>query len=103
MATTFSIIKKTRRSPKGVVFVDRILYTNNMKTIDKVKSIIGEHVDISNLKDDSLLENIGLDSLDIVEISAEIEEFFNVSFTSDEIVNLKTFNDIVCLIEQKTK
>lgn len=74
-----------------------------MKTIDKVKSIIGNHADISNFNDDSLLENIGLDSLDIVEISAEIEENFNISFTSDEIVNLKTFKDIVYLIEQKTK
>ena len=74
-----------------------------MTTIDLVKSIIGKHADASNLSNDSLLESIGLDSIDIIEISAEIEESAGISFTSDEIVSLKTFGDIVCLIEQKTK
>ena len=74
-----------------------------MKTYERVKGIIARHIDISNISDDVLLENAGLNSLDIVEISAEIEEAFNLELTSDEIIGIKTIRDIVCLIEQKRK
>ena len=74
-----------------------------MKTYERVKGIIARHIDISNISDDDLLENAGLNSLDIVEISAEIEEAFNLELTSDEIIGIKTIRDIVCLIEQKRK
>ena len=74
-----------------------------MKTYERVKGIIARHIDISNISDDDLLENTGLNSLDIVEISAEIEEAFNLELTSDEIISIKTIRDIVCLIEQKRK
>ena len=74
-----------------------------MKTQEQVKAIILQHTGLSDLSEDELLENIGLNSLDIVEISAKIEELFDVSFTSDQITNIKTIKDIVCLIEQKRK
>lgn len=79
------------------------MYTEVMKTYERVKGIIARHIDISNISDDDLLENTGLNSLDIVEISAEIEEAFNLELTSDEIISIKTIRDIVCLIEQKRK
>ena len=74
-----------------------------MSTYEQIKKIISEHTDIPILSDADLLETTGLNSLDIVEISAEIEEAFGVEFTSDEIISIKTIKDIVCLIEQKRK
>ena len=74
-----------------------------MKTVDVVREIISRHIDISNLSNDDALNRFGLDSLDIVEISTEMEETFKIEFMSEEMVNIKTMSDIVNLIERKTK
>ena len=74
-----------------------------MDISEQIKEIISKHTGVSELSDDDLLENSGLNSLDVVEISAEIEKIFNIEFTSEEIINIKTIKDIVCLVEQKRK
>ena len=45
------------------------------------------------------MENLGADSLDVVEISMAIEQEFNVSVADEEIVNFKTPKDIVTYLE----
>ena len=71
--------------------------------IEKVKEILAKKVDISNLKEDDSLSELGLDSLDLVETMIEIEEEFNVEFTSEEILDIKTIKDVIKLIERKRK
>lgn len=69
-----------------------------------VKDIIKQHAEAFNyFNENTPLEKIALDSLDMVEISSQIEDEFDIEFTSEEILNLKTIGDIVSLIEQKTK
>ena len=74
-----------------------------MGTYEQIREIISKYVDVFNLSEDDLLEISGLNSLDVVEISAQIEEIFNIELTSDEIISIKTMKDIVCLVEQKRK
>ena len=74
-----------------------------MNAIDTVKEILSEKVDISKLKEDDLLTDLGLDSLDLVEVMLTIEDRLGVEFTSEEIANLSTLKDVVQLIETKTK
>ena len=74
-----------------------------METYEQIKKIISKYVDVSHLSENDLLENTGINSLDVVEISAQIEEVFNIELTSDEIISIKTMKDIVCLVEQKRK
>ena len=74
-----------------------------MKTSDMVRKIISEYADVTHLKEDDSLETIGLNSLDIVEISAKIEENFNIELMSEEIIGIRTMKDIVSLIEKKRK
>ena len=50
---------------------------------------------------DDKLDELGLDSLDLVETMLKIEEALNVEFATDEIVELKTIRDVVNLIESK--
>lgn len=69
--------------------------------IEKVKEILAKRIDISNLKEDDSLSELGLDSLDLVETMIEIEEELQIEFTSEEIANLKTLKDVVKLIESK--
>lgn len=74
-------------------------------TFDKVKKLL---VDQLNIPADKVLENskiiddLGADSLDVVEMLMTLEDEFNVTVTDEESVNLKTVGDIVKLIDKKT-
>lgn len=74
-----------------------------MSTIETVKNILAKRADISSLKESDKLSDIGLDSLDLVEVMIEIEDELNIEFSSDEIANLVTLKDVVDLINSKSK
>ena len=74
-----------------------------MTAVEKVKSIIANRIDVSKIKTTDKLNEIGLDSLDLVEVMLEIEESLNVEIKSDEILDIVTIGDLLNLIEQKTK
>ena len=71
---------------------------------EKVRAILMEQL---NLKEDKIklesriVEDLGADSLDVVELLMTMEDKFNVSVSDEEAVNLKTVNDIVTLITKK--
>lgn len=71
-------------------------------TIDKVKEIIANQlaVKIENVKDDTnIAEELGADSLDLVEILMSLEDEFGVSIPDEAIPEIKTIKDIVEFIE----
>ena len=74
-----------------------------MDTKKVVSDILAKRVDISNLKEEDSLKNIGLDSLDLVEVMLEIEEVFHIEFDSGEIEETKTLKDVLDLISKKVK
>ncbi|HPY80094.1 MAG: acyl carrier protein [Erysipelotrichaceae bacterium] len=74
-----------------------------MVVIDTVKTILGKRVDVSSLKQEDKLVDLGLDSLDLVEVMIEIEEQLGVEFSSDEIAHLITLKDVVDLVNSKSK
>ena len=71
---------------------------------DKVKDIIVEQLDVdadkvalgSNIQDD-----LGADSLDIVDLVMSIEEEFDIEVPDDAVEGMKTVGDIVKYIEDK--
>ena len=68
-----------------------------------VSDILAKRVDVSKLKEEDSLKEIGLDSLDLVEVMLEIEEALNIEFDSEEIVNLTTLQSVLDLIATKIK
>ncbi len=77
-----------------------------MKTIDKVKQIIAEQLCIStdDISDTAnVVEDLGADSLDIVEMLMTFEDEFNVSIPDEQLKQLSDIPSIVNLIEQYTK
>lgn len=68
---------------------------------EKIKEIIANHVDVTNAKEDIPLNELDIDSLDLVEAMMEIEETFNIEFENEEILNLKCFDDIVKVVSDK--
>ncbi len=72
-----------------------------MDAIETVKSILANRVDVSKLSENDLLSDIGLDSLDLVEVMLEIEDKLHIEFSSDEIASLTTIKDVIDLINKK--
>lgn len=69
---------------------------------DKIIDILSKQLQVDRSKiteDSNIMENLGADSLDVVEISMAIEQEFNVSVADEEIVNFKTPKDIVTYLE----
>lgn len=52
---------------------------------------------------ESNLKELGLDSLDVVDMLMDLEEKFGIEFENDEMMGFAIVNDIVAAIENKTK
>ncbi len=68
-----------------------------METIEKVIKIVSEatKVDASNIKaETNFIDDLNLDSLDMVEMMMKMEEEFGVEIPEDKTEDLKTINDV---------
>ena len=74
-----------------------------MDTRKVVSDILAKRIDISSLKEEDSLKNIGLDSLDLVEVMLEIEDTLGIEFDSEEIGELTTLKSVLDLIDKKIK
>ena len=75
-------------------------------SFDKVKKLLAEQLNIAPEKitmTSKVIDDLGADSLDVVEMLMTLEDEFNVTVSDEESVNLKTVGDIVKLIDSKTK
>lgn len=71
-------------------------------TIDKVKKIIANQLSIEEGKlteKTNIAEELGADSLDLVEILMSLEDEFGISIPDEAIPTIKTIKDIVDFIE----
>ncbi len=72
--------------------------------IDKVKEILAEELglDISEIQDDSnIREDLGADSLDMVQLVMTLEDEFGLEIENEEIQDVTTPGEIVVFIEKK--
>ena len=74
-----------------------------MDTMQKVKEIISRQTDIDEekLSDNTTLEDIVADSLDIVEMLMEIEEAFDIDIPDEEAEKLSTVGELCNYIDIK--
>lgn len=70
-------------------------------TLEKVKKILADHLEMdeAEINADTTLDELGVDSLDAVEIVMELEDEFGIEIQSDEIGN--SVKDFVDYIESK--
>ena len=71
--------------------------------IEKIKEVLGDHLDTdtSAITDDTKHEELGIDSLETVEILMELEDEFGIEMSASEVG--KTVGSLVTYIENKTK
>ena len=73
---------------------------------DRVKKIVVEHLGVDEGKvttEASFIEDLGADSLDIVELVMAFEEEFGVEIPDDEVENIATVGQAVSYIEQNAE
>ena len=64
----------------------------------KLKSITKEKFD-----ETSDIYNIGIDSLDLIELVTEVEDKYSVEVSDDELQSIKTVGDVIKMFEKATK
>ena len=73
-----------------------------MSTFDKVKAIVVEQLGVDEAEvtiDSTFIDDLGADSLDIVELIVAFEEEFNVEIPDDVAEKIKTVKDTVEYID----
>ncbi len=76
-----------------------------METFEKVKDLIAEQLDVQDknsiTENSSISDDLGADSLDVVDLVMALEDEFGVDIPEEEVENIKTVGDIVKYIEDK--
>lgn len=69
---------------------------------EKVKEVVTEQLNVDEgavTNEASFIDDLGADSLDIVELVMALEESFGISIPDEEAENIKTVSDAVSYIE----
>ncbi|HHV31423.1 acyl carrier protein [Caproiciproducens sp. LBM24188] len=69
---------------------------------EKVKAILSEQFDVeedSITPDTNISEDLGADSLDVVDLLMSIEDEFEIEIPDEEIDNIRTVGELVKYIE----
>ncbi len=69
---------------------------------DKVRTLLSEQLGVSEEEIDlntDVVEDLGADSLDVVELIMALEEEYGLVITDEAVHDLKTVGDIVSFIE----
>ena len=70
--------------------------------LEKVKAILSEQFDVEEASitaETRISEDLGADSLDVVDLLMSLEDEFEVEVPDDEIENIKTVGELVKYIE----
>ena len=75
-----------------------------MEVFDKVRAILVDQLDVDEdavSMESSITDDLGADSLDVVDMVMSLEEEFDIEIPDEEIETMKTVGDIVKFIESK--
>ncbi len=77
-----------------------------MAVEDKIKDIIVEQLGVSAeevVTEASFIDDLGADSLDIVELVMAIEEEWGLEIPDDDAEKIQTIQDAINYVEERTK
>lgn len=75
-----------------------------MSTFEKLKGIITEQFDLDDdavTMDANMQEDLGVDSLDVVDLIVVISEEFDIEIPDEAVDSIKTVGDLVNYIESQ--
>lgn len=74
-----------------------------MEKIDEIRSKLAEAAHKDHITDDMKLNELGLDSLDVVELLLKLEEEYDVHFDDVDMSNLVCVKDLLNAISSQLK
>ncbi len=77
-----------------------------MAVEDKIKDLIVEHLGVSMdevVPEASFIDDLGADSLDIVELVMAIEEEFGLEISDDDAEKIQTIGDAINYVDERQK
>ena len=72
--------------------------------LDKIRKILSEQfgIEIDSISEQTnIAEDLGADSLDIVELMTVLEEEFTITISDEDAQLLKTVGDVTAFVEEK--
>lgn len=73
-----------------------------MAVYEKIKQLIVDELSVDESKispEARLVEDLGADSIDAVELIMKVEDEFNVQISDETLQSIKTVNDLVAYLE----
>ena len=77
-----------------------------MATYDRVKKVVVEQLEVSEdevTPTASFIDDLGADSLDVVELVMGLEEEFDIEIPDEDAEKIATVGDAIAYIDDKTK
>ncbi len=77
-----------------------------MSTFERVRAVIADELEVSEeevTEEASFMEDLGADSLDLVELVMRLEEEFEVEIPDEDAEKIRTVRDALKYIEEKQK
>ena len=74
--------------------------------LEKIQGMLAEALNMpveKVLPDAKIVEDLGADSLDVVELLSRLEEVYGVTIPDEDVENLVTVGDVAVEIEKLTK
>ena len=75
-----------------------------MKLEDRVIEIIVQRLDVTKeecVLEASFIDDLGADSLDLVELIMEMEENFGIQISDEELEKIRTIKDVIEFLKKK--
>jgi len=74
-----------------------------VSNLEKLATIISDQLSINDvtITEDTTLEDLGADSLALVELVMSVEEEFNIQIEDEDMEKFKTVGDVLDYIESK--
>lgn len=74
-----------------------------MDYLAKITEVLEPKLKGKTLTEESNFKDLGIDSLDLVDLVFQMEEALDVQFEDEELLTIKTVGDLIHLVEAKRK
>lgn len=72
-----------------------------MNYLDSINKVLEPKLKGQVLTEDSVFTELGIDSIDLVDLVFQMEEELQITFEDDELPQIKTVGDLIKLVEAK--
>ncbi|MFR1449672.1 MAG: acyl carrier protein [Beduini sp.] len=72
-----------------------------MNYLESITKVLEPKLKGKTLTEDSVFTELGIDSIDLVDLVFQMEEELQIQFEDDELTQIKTVGDLIKLVEAK--